>query len=622
MDVKIRKCVLAEYGISWITNKILYIIKLKMMKLIPKTELFFEKTVDYPEQLDIFSFDIREIQEFICMLPKAEKESLISQADDACNGKILGFSAVKLDYGYPLNWQLNPLTGQKCSAKEKWYNILDFDDKRGDIKTVWEASRFSHFITLARAYLIMEDKKYYMAFSNQLKDWIEKNPYSYGANYKCGQECGLRMINALLAYKVFKDSQLTTDADQENVKELIWRCYKKILSNFFYADKCIKNNHTITELVGMAVGAWCCRDNSRIKYAFSKLNKVIDRQFTRDGGYIQHSFNYERLALQDIEVVLSIERKAGCRLNAQSRDKILKAARLMYQCQDTNGDMPNYGPNDGALAFPVTSCGYRDFRTVTNTVHAIVDGHKIYESGPHEEELLWFGNKGLSEYGTEVPKRQSSSFDEAGLYTLYNRTSWVFIVLNKYRTRPAHMDQLHFDLWIDGENVLCDGGTYSYASSIGKELISNKSHNTVFYDSRNQMNIYGAFLVYNWTRRNWVKHSDKFFCGEMLSKNGYRHCREINIVDYGYIITDKITGIEGKEFKILFHTPCEVKQQENSIALISNGALKCRIKPKLQCTVSEAYRSLYYLKKEKIYCIEMCGTVKNEVEKIVTEIEL
>ena len=31
------------------------------------------------------------------------------------------------------------------------------------------------------------------------------------------------------------------------------------------------------------------------------------------------------------------------------------------------------------------------------------------------------------------------------------------------------MDQFHFDLWAYGMNILCDSGTYSYASETGKK---------------------------------------------------------------------------------------------------------------------------------------------------------
>ena len=77
------------------------------------------------------------------------------------------------------------------------------------------------------------------AFSSQIKSWIENNEYSYGSNYKCGQESALRMINILMAYTVFKKHGLTTESDDNNVKKIIEGGYKKILSNFFYAHKCI-----------------------------------------------------------------------------------------------------------------------------------------------------------------------------------------------------------------------------------------------------------------------------------------------------------------------------------------------------------------------------------------------
>lgn len=422
MNKKMIRSVLKEYGAKWLVNRSLYSAKLKMLSAAGKTERFFEKKVDYPSRLDIFIFDIEKIRMFLKELPEEKKEELKKQADNACEGKILGFSSLELDYGCTPDWQLNPLTGNKCSSKEKWYRIPDFDQRRGDIKAVWEASRFSHFLTLARAYLLTEDEKYYRAFAEQLESWIKSNPYGYGANFKCGQECALRMVNALLAYSAFSIVGIAEESEKKNLEILILRCYRRIQSNFFYAQNCIKNNHTISELVGMIVGAWCCKDEKQLFWAYRTLDEVIDEQFTVDGGYCQFSFNYERLALQDIEIALSIEEKTGCRLQENSRRKVLAAAELMYQCQDDSGDMPNYGPNDGALAFPVTSCGYRDFRPVIHTVYALLTGRKLYGPGLYEEELLWFGKEITC--SVEQRSRISKAFEKAGLYTLRRGDSW------------------------------------------------------------------------------------------------------------------------------------------------------------------------------------------------------
>lgn len=606
--------VINEYGISWIINRGLYVLKLRGLKTFSFVEKLFEKPIPKVARIDLFEINAYELKKQLETLSVREKDLIISRADQAIEGKILGFSNVVLDYGRPINWQLNPFTGKTCDISKKWFEIPDLDGTRGDIKLIWEASRFSHFITLARAYLLTDDKKYYKAFRDQLKDWLEKNPYSFGANFKCGQECSLRMVNCLLAFTVFRYVGVATDADACNVKDLIDRCYRKVLSNFFYAYKCIKNNHTISELMGMIVGAWCCEDERQLEKAYDMLDEVIKELFTADGGYRQFSFNYQRLALQDLDVIMSISRSTGKSLDKCSIDRIRNAARLMHQCEDETGDMPNYGSNDGALVFPVTSCGYRDFRPVINTAYALSSGKQLYEEGKHQEELIWFSEgRKLEEYPIERVERVSSQFTNAGLFTIRGDRSWVMVVSNDYHSRPAHMDQNHIDLWIDGVNVLCDGGTYSYASKEGRRLVKNESHNTAVVDGLTQMNSSGPFMIFDWTKRILGLCDDTNFEGETVSANGYSHIRKIKLIGSTFEITDKVD----KDYSVLFHTPCEIKQKKGIVALLSDGKIICEIKTSGDIIIQESQRSLYYLKKENVNCLIIKGQAGREIKTTI-----
>jgi len=608
------KSILKEYGAGWAVNRFLYSIKLKVMEAVPLTEKFYEKRTAYPKRLDLFQIDLAALQSFIQGLSDSDKAALIETADKACDGVITGFSSLDLNYGNPIDWQLSPLTGKRCDARKKWYQIPDFDKERGDIKVIWEASRFSQFVTLARAYLLNADGKYYRAFSEQLSSWLRNNTYSFGANFKCSQECALRMVNALLAFTVFNGLGIAADADASNVLDLIDRCYRKILSNFFYAYKCIKNNHTISELMGMIVGAWCCEDQKRLDKAFKLLDEVVDEQFTSDGGYRQFSFNYQRLALQDLECVLSMEGRIGRTLSAKSKTKIKNAAMLLYQCQDKSGDVPNYGNNDGALVFPATSCGYRDFRPVINTAYALTAGKQLYEAGAYQEELIWFsGGKLLQEYGKEKIKRTSSQFADAGLFTLRGEKAWGMIVSNDYRSRPAHMDQLHFELWIDGVNVLCDAGTYSYASEDGKRMMKNESHNTAIVQGVSQMNIRGPFMVYGWTKRELGLCDSSSFEGKIISANGYAHVRKVKQAGASYEIIDRVD----KDYTVAFHTPCEVSIENGKALLSFKGKKLCEISSNGEIRLQAAERSLYYLKKDEITCLQIRGREGTDTTTIV-----
>ncbi|NLI74767.1 MAG: hypothetical protein GX369_08410 [Euryarchaeota archaeon] len=577
------------------------------MKGMPFVESLFEKQV-HIKRTDIFDINVDRIEKFLTNLPANKKRKIIATADKAAEGKIKTFSSTVLDYGCPINWHYNPISGAEVDKNLKWYKIPDFDPARGDIKIIWEPSRFTHFFYFARGYLITKNKKYYKVFSNQLKSWLKNNSYSYGANYKCGQEAALRMINAIIVYSVFKSCGFDSQQDENNLYKLIEGSYKKILSNFFYAYKCIKNNHTLSEIVGLIIGAWCSKDKNQLGKSYKLLNGVIEKQFKDDGGYIQNSFNYQRFVLQLMELVLKIAAKTKLNISDDNKELIKKSALQLYQLQDISGDVPNKGANDGALIFPVTANGYRDFRPVINTIHALIGTKRLYEPGTHDEELLWFGEKDLTGIPIIETVREPAAFPDSGLYSLRDQNGFLMIVLQDHKTRPGQMDQLHIDLWHRGKNLFCDSGSYSYAQKKGLSLTA--AHNTAQIDNKEQMNRYGPFLVYDWSSAENIKFDGTSFSGTMISKNGYKHTRKIKKTDTGYLIEDNISG-NGKKCSFNFHTPYTVKTTNTGFKIIDNGKTLATVKTKGAIEVKKAYRSLYYLKKEEINKISVSSKIVN-----------
>lgn len=603
--------IVRERGVSWAINRMLYSCKLKVLNLLPFTEKIFEDENISVKRIDILTINVSKLKRFLENLSTNEKEKIISDADAACAGRILGFSAVYMDFGYPMNWQLNPITGKAVDNKKKWFAIPDFDAERGDIKAVWEASRFTHFILLARAYLLTDDIKYYDAYKYQLQDWLANNPYSYGANYKCGQECAIRMMNCLLAYAVFKSVSRETESD---IMEIVRCSYKKICSNFFYAYRCIKNNHTISELAGMIIGAWCCEDFNRLSKAYELLDEVICEQFSDDGGYIQNSFNYQRLAIQDIEMVLNISKTTGISLSDESKRRVMNSAVLMYQCLDISGDMPNYGSNDGALIFPVTSCDYRDFRPIINTIYTMLTGEKLFERGKYEEELIWFDVQDNCKKSELV--QASSSFSKAGIYTMRYDSYWLMTIL---KDTVAHMDEQHVDLWVNGKNVLCDTGTYSYAEDLGKKLFSQRGHNTVNVLDRNQVYRCGPFATYGRVHLSHVDLAESNLSAEVEYSTGYKHRRTITSINKGFEIIDCIQT-ESQDAELLFHTPYCVTINGNVVTIICENREICDVVFSEQPKLREEVRSLYYLQSEPMNCFYVKLDISSGTATVYTKI--
>ena len=608
------KSVIREYGISWIINRALYATKLKAMASLPFVEKIFEKKVDV-KKTNIFSVDSKRLAEFLNKLSYEDKKNLINEADKAIVGKILGFSSIDLDYGNPINWHLNPLTGYVMDNKIKWFKISDFDRDRGDIKLIWEISRFSHLVTFARAYCLTMDKKYYQAFSNQIDDWVQNNEYSFGVHYKCGQECSIRMVNVLLASTLFEDVGLLTDKDKYNLKIITRDSYKKVLSNFFYAHKCIRNNHTLSELMGMIVGAWCCEDWDVLKKANNYLNEIVEEQFEKDGGYIQYSFNYQRLALMDLSVILSVSDKTNIVIREDLKQRILKSSQILYNCQSTSFDVPNYGANDGALIFKMTSCSYRDFRPVCNTIYRLIEGFELYKSDKHQEELIWLNIEGAE---LNAVKRKSIKCVDAGLCSIRHNNIFIMLICNNYhRKRPGHMDQMHVDLWVDDINVLCDGGTYSYVSEIGQQLLSNESHNTVVVEGKKQMSIRPPFMVYNWPKRLMIDVGNSKIIAESEYKSGYTHVRTVKKTNYGYEIVDKVNTLGIERIKIKFHTDCDIEKEDNRLLLRKNENVVCVFVSSGIINIEDSVSSLYYF---RIKSTNSITVLSDSCKEIITQI--
>ena len=553
--------IIKEFGILWCINRTLYFAKIKILQKLPFLKCLFENNVQI-SRVNIFNFDVNNIEQFISALPETDKNLIIDIADKAIDGKILAFSSVELDYGNPISWHYNPITKAKIQNNIRWWEIPDFSEELGDIKIIWEASRLTHFIYFARAYLITKDKKYYNAFSSELEHWLRGNKYGYGANYKCGQECALRMISALFAYSVF--GVHITYSDEFNMKQLVQESYKKISSNFFYAHKCIKNNHTFSEVCGLIIGAWCENNNIKLVNSYKLLNEIILEQFSKDGLYLQYSFNYQRFSLQIIECVMKISEQTGVEISQEAKSRVSKSILLLYQCQDDDGRVPNYGSNDGSLIFPVSACNYSDFRPMLNSLYLSISNERLYPPGNYDEEWCWFGSNLSKEYEIETECRKSSAFSIGGLYTIRRNSGFIMICLNDYQSRPTHMDGLHIDLWHKNVNILCDSGTYSYASQVGQYLAGTQGHNTAYVNNTQQMDRHSNFLVYNRYATNNITYDEISFSGSLISQKGYIHTREVELCEHGYIITDKIKlkNCSSGVCELLFHTPCSTRVYE------------------------------------------------------------
>jgi len=329
------------------------------------------------------------------------------------------------------------------------------------------------------------------------------------------------------------------------------------------------NNHGLSEaaallLAGTALpghplaGQWCAK-------GLRNFLTEMDRQFETDGGYAQHSMNYMRVALRDAFVVVTALSFDEDGVPPLMRDRILAAAELLFQVQNPHsGEVPNYGPNDGANILSLSSCRYEDFRPLLQLLSWQLDGRRIFDSGPWDEELAWHFEPPQDPILIEPRRRRSFGREESGYFGIRGERSFGMIRCHSFVNRPGDADMLHLDLWMDGINVLPDRGSYSYndAQSWGQALRGTACHNTVTVDEKNQMTVGSRFLWLNWTQselHSFGRHQiaawdgwlfDGEHTGYVDGEGGVTHRRRVLYRENEWVVIDDLTPHGGRTHEL------------------------------------------------------------------------
>jgi hypothetical protein len=451
---------------------------------------------DWKKRSNTFFFDSKADLTF----EKQPTQILKEKVQKNKKGILTFFSAIDFDLGRNYDWLTNPDNNYKYPLKH-WTEIPDFSSETGDIKYVWEKSRFSFLYNLIRYDYHYSDDQSAFVF-DEIQSWIEANPVNQGPNWRCSQEISLRVLNWIFALNYYKDSAyLTEDVFQKMMNSIYWQM-RHVYSNIDFSRIAVRNNHAITETLSLYLVGMLMPHFSEAKIWKNKgkqwFEEEIAYQVYEDGTFLQFSMNYHRVVIQLFTWALYLSRKNGETFSDVVYDRAKKSLNFLQVCQDeTSGQLPNYGANDGALFFPLNDSDYRDYRPQLNALHYYFN-QSSYVS--NQEDINWFGVK--ESKLVEISKQGIFSFDAGGYYVMKDAETLTFVRCGNHKDRPSQADNLHLDVWVKGQNVLRDAGSYKYNTKpeFLKYFLGTISHNTVVLDDYDQMQKGPRFVWFDWSQ--------------------------------------------------------------------------------------------------------------------------
>ena len=515
---------------------------------------------------------------------------ILSKAGEILQNRFFYFFRNSYSLGDKPDWFLNPVTGASARPDVHWCEIQDFDPRVGDIKFIWEPSRFAWSYLLSRAYAVTRDEKYPQKFWELFEHWLDCNQPNTGPNYYCGQECSLRLMALIFAYFAFHDSPVSTDDRKIKLLKAVAVHAERIDKNIQYAVS-TRTNHSLTESTGLYTAGLLFPEFKKARRWRRRGKRILVqetlKQIFKDGSYIQHSMNYHRLMLQTLLWAIRLGELNSDTFLPVFAERVKKAVLFLYQMQDpATGRVPNYGSNDGALIFPLNTCDYLDYRPVIQSLYFLIYRKKLYEHGPWDEDLLWFfGEKSINASSAAI-KHGTSEFKAGGYFTLRGDKSWGMIRCHSYKTRPGQFDALHLDVWWRGINIIRDSGSYMYnCEPPWKHYFSGTAaHNTVTVDGENQMTRGERFILYDWLQAGnaTLKKEDNLICfsgahfGYKRLGGDITHFRSVALSDEfnAWIIIDDITGTGSHRLDLYWQLGGRFIHFKENSAICENDGIK------------------------------------------------
>ncbi|WP_416879521.1 alginate lyase family protein [Litorimonas sp.] len=443
----------------------------------------------------------------------------------------------------PPDWFANPFSDTlPTNADLDWWRIPDFN--AGDIKGIWELSRFDWVIAWATK-AAHGDMEALEKLNLWLGDWARSNPPYKGPNWKCGQEASIRVMHLCLAAWL-----LNQDTKPEPGLVQLLVCHlKRIAPTMSYAIG-QANNHGTSEAAALFIGGTFLARHHPDADTWARkgrhwLEERAQNLIEPDGSFSQHSVNYHRVMLDTYSLAEAWRRHRSLpEFSQHLRIKLASAAIWLYALVDpVTGDAPNIGANDGARLIQLTDSDYRDFRPSVQLAMALFHQERCFEAGHWDDTLAWL-HIPLPDDQATPPSR---SFDDGGYHVLRQENTLAVLRYPRFRFRPSQADALHLDLWREGRNLLRDGGTFSYNADGAEWFGGTSAHNTITFDGRDQMPRLGRFLFGDWIKAEAVECVSKSenaitAAAAYTDHLGAHHYRKVMIDASGMTCIDKISG--------------------------------------------------------------------------------
>lgn len=461
----------------------------------------------------------------------------------------------------------------------------------GDIRTNWELNRHFQFSALAKSYYVTGDKSYYEKLKELFMDWNEHNAFLRGVEWTSAMEVAIRVNSWVFTYCFLKKA---FDKYGEMDMEFLEQLSHGILAMTDYITKHYSrfssaNNHLIVEAYAIGVAGIFFDYKEWITLSIKILTEEIGRQNEKDGVNREMSLHYQSFVMEAYGTLILFMRQNRVEVPSSWQQYLEPMSEFLADCCGNYGETIVFGDNDEGKILDLDGRDFNHYQYVLQLMSCVWK-EKYTDMEEVHENLYWLvGKQGIhrAKEKSKYVKAKAKCYQQGGYTLLRSNDERILIGMDHADlgfgsiAAHGHADALSFQLYLDGEPIFTDAGTFNYhITPADRDLYrSSTFHNTVTVNKMNQSEMLGPFLWGKRAETKLIEYSATSECACVTAQTSYQGITHVRKLTFNYqdklVVEDTITG-DYEQAKVEQHfllgPELKVKQEQDKITCqLENG---------------------------------------------------
>ena len=476
----------------------------------------------------------------------------------------------------------------------------------GDIRTNWELNRHFQFAALAKSYYCTKNQKYVAELKALFSDWNKHNLFLHGVEWTSAMELAIR-VNSWMYTLAFLKKAGCEDTMVQELEHGIFVMTDYIMKH--RAQFSSANNHLIVEmyavaLVGILTDYALWKDE-----ALKVLTEELPKQNYSDGVNKEMSLHYQSFVMEAYGLLWLLMVKNHIEVPVAWKSYLTAMTEFVADSTDDFGRTMEFGDSDEGKILDLNGTVENHYQYVLNLMGCLLD--KRYTDKAWHENLEWIVPEGMRTKKERYIPGLVCSQKKGGYTFLRSKDRRALIGIDHadlgYGSIAAHghADALSFQLFIDGQPIFVDSGTYNYhvTPEDRNYFRSTAAHNTVMVDGKEQSEMLGPFI---WGKKANAElifsEQDNDSITLAMEHDGYKPVKHTRTLyfdgDRRLQIRDEVLSSTKAAAKFILAPDIEVEERIDEVLLKREDVCVATIKCEKRQIIRHDYSDQYGLKRQ------------------------